>query len=338
MGASTGALLSGSARSLGLAMSNGTGAFAVVGAAAMMAATSHAPFTAVVLVYELTERYVVLLPAAIACVMATLVATLLRREPAYDAELRRRGISRSSPRAAAVVMRDRRVAPLVRSIRQTVPDTTPAQEVLSRRKYLRQSVLVVVDSITGTPLGILDLDRIEGVDPDAVGGPSVGDLMSRCPSARHDRTLTEAVAQFVRYKVPALPVVDDAGRACGLLWRHEVLDACARELATEFALPARDPMSASDTPLVHSDGVAAVLVPAKLVGRSVRSVDLRKLYGLVCLGIRRATDDGTFAPVAMAPTVVFTVNDLLIVSGPSDRITQMHEPSPSETTPTGRGD
>lgn len=324
MGASTGALLGASARAAGIGITSTPSEFAVVGSVAMMAATSHAPFTAIVLVYELTDHYAVLPPAAIACVLAALVASMIRRQPVQDADLSRGRNRRVSHRVSTVALRDRTIAPLVRSIRQTVPDTTFAAEVVIRRKYLKQSVLVVVDSHDGAVVGVLDLDKLEAIDTQNLEGPKVGDVMLRCPSVMHEHTLAEAVAVLVKHKVPALPVVDETRRPSGLLWRHDLLDACARELASEFALPA---IGSVDTPLVHSDVVAALPVPPGLVGRTMRQVDLRKLHGVACLGIRRALDDGTFAPVPVLPSTRLTDDDLLIVSGRPDRIERMREPS-----------
>lgn len=319
-GACAGALFSHALKALGLQLSASSSSFAVVGAVSMIAATIHAPFTAIVLVVELTDHYAALLPAAVACVLAALVSSMLNREPAYDADLSRRGIKPRTVRTAAVALRDRTIAPLVRSIRQTVPDTTPAAEVLVRRPFLREPVLIVVDSHDGSVLGVVDLSRLDGLDEDDLTGPMTRDVMTACPSVQHENTLAEAVGRLVRHKVPALPAVDRTGRPCGLLWREDLLEACARELAIEFALPT---LSASQTPLVHSDVVAAFPVPSTLVARSLRDTDLRKRYGVVCLGLRRALEDGTFAPVPVEPSTVLGPFDLLIVSGPTGRIEEL---------------
>lgn len=69
------------------------GTFALVGMAAMTAATTHAPLMACVLVFELTDDYAIVLPLVLATAIATLVSRRLHRASIYTAELRRRGIA-----------------------------------------------------------------------------------------------------------------------------------------------------------------------------------------------------------------------------------------------------
>jgi chloride channel protein, CIC family len=66
-------------------------AYSLVGMAAMIAATVHAPVMATVLVFELSGDYAIVLPLLTACAIATLVSKRLHRESIYTEELRRRG-------------------------------------------------------------------------------------------------------------------------------------------------------------------------------------------------------------------------------------------------------
>ena len=66
-------------------------AYALVGMAAMIAATTHAPLMATVLVFELSGDYAIVLPLLTACAIATVLSRSLHRESIYTEELRRRG-------------------------------------------------------------------------------------------------------------------------------------------------------------------------------------------------------------------------------------------------------
>lgn len=66
--------------------------YALVGMAAAVAATTHAPLMASVLVFELSGDYALALPLVLATAVATLVSRALRPDSIYAAELRRRGI------------------------------------------------------------------------------------------------------------------------------------------------------------------------------------------------------------------------------------------------------
>lgn len=68
------------------------GSYALVGMAAAIAATTHAPLLAAVMVFELSGDYSIALPLILATAVATLVSRALRRDSIYAAELRERGI------------------------------------------------------------------------------------------------------------------------------------------------------------------------------------------------------------------------------------------------------
>jgi CIC family chloride channel protein len=69
------------------------GAYALVGMGAVFAGSAHAPITAVVMLFELTGDYRIILPLMLTIVISTVVArTLLNDESIYTLKLSRRGI------------------------------------------------------------------------------------------------------------------------------------------------------------------------------------------------------------------------------------------------------
>ena len=70
----------------------GPGAYALVGMGAVVAAGTHAPITAILIIFELTSDYSIILPLMISCIIATLLATRLQHASIYTLKLLRRGI------------------------------------------------------------------------------------------------------------------------------------------------------------------------------------------------------------------------------------------------------
>jgi CIC family chloride channel protein len=68
------------------------GAYAVVGMGAVVAATTHGPLQAILIIFEMTGDYKIILPLMITCIISTLVARKLCRESIYTFKLIRRGI------------------------------------------------------------------------------------------------------------------------------------------------------------------------------------------------------------------------------------------------------
>ncbi len=73
-------------------MTASSGAYALVGMGGLVAAATHAPITAIIIIFELTSQYTIILPLMITCITATLLATLLKDGNIYTIKLMRRGI------------------------------------------------------------------------------------------------------------------------------------------------------------------------------------------------------------------------------------------------------
>ena len=68
-----------------------SGAYALVGMGGVVAAATHAPITAIIIIFELTSQYTIILPLMITCIISTLLATALKKGNIYSIKLMRRG-------------------------------------------------------------------------------------------------------------------------------------------------------------------------------------------------------------------------------------------------------
>lgn len=91
LGAALGGVVGHWVARFGPASSGAVAAYALVGMAAVIAATTHAPLMATVLVFELSGDYAIVLPLLTACAIATVLSRRVHRESIYTEELRRRG-------------------------------------------------------------------------------------------------------------------------------------------------------------------------------------------------------------------------------------------------------
>ena len=69
------------------------GAFALVGMAAFVASTTRATLTAIILLFEMTATYEIILPLMLSCVVADAVCYVVSEHSCYTAKLARRGIN-----------------------------------------------------------------------------------------------------------------------------------------------------------------------------------------------------------------------------------------------------
>jgi CIC family chloride channel protein len=75
------------------------GAYGLVGMGAVFAASARAPITAVLIIFELTGNYRIILPLMLAVIVATALANHLTDDTIYTLKLRRRGIDINRPAA-----------------------------------------------------------------------------------------------------------------------------------------------------------------------------------------------------------------------------------------------
>jgi CIC family chloride channel protein len=69
------------------------GAYALVGMAAVFAAASRATLTSIIIIFELTLDYKIILPLMFACVIADLITWTLSQDTIYTKKLSKRGIN-----------------------------------------------------------------------------------------------------------------------------------------------------------------------------------------------------------------------------------------------------
>ena len=67
------------------------GAYALVGMAALFAAAAHAPITGIIILFEMTDNYRIILPLMFAVVVAHLMASAIYHDSIYSIKLRRKG-------------------------------------------------------------------------------------------------------------------------------------------------------------------------------------------------------------------------------------------------------
>ena len=123
-----------------------TGAFALVGMGSMLAATTHSPLLAILIVFELSLNYSVMPPLMLACVIATLVSRRFHTESVYTEPLRRKGVElqRESPQMGAAT--ELTVGDIMRAPVPPVRENTPFVEIADRFLTSTNNFLPVVDA------------------------------------------------------------------------------------------------------------------------------------------------------------------------------------------------
>lgn len=201
------------------------GAFAIVGMACALATIARAPMTSVIIVFELTGNYELVLPLMLGAALATYASDRFHPDSAYTLPLRRRGIS--LPRNEDIDLLD---TVEVRSVMQETGEVLrPWNTLAEAAEYFDMS------SHHGAPV-LNDQEQLVGMltlsDIADAGGPSQTltvaaamspDVITVIP----DATVSEALSRMASLRVGRLPVVSavDQRDVVGMFRRESVVKA-----------------------------------------------------------------------------------------------------------------
>jgi CIC family chloride channel protein len=207
------------------------GAFALVGMAATFSAVARAPLTSILIVFEITGDYGLVLPLMIATVISTILAGRVHPESAYTASLTRMGIH---PVHSGVT-------DLLDTVRvgDIVTDGSPARVDLASTLGEVEGVLIR-SHLRGVP--VISDGRLVGIvaqsDIVRAGGPSdqmtAADVMTPNPATVNPETrVSDALERMAALGIGRLPVVDanDPGRLIGVFRREDVIAAYHQALS-----------------------------------------------------------------------------------------------------------
>jgi CIC family chloride channel protein len=202
-----------------------SGAYALLGMGAVLAGTTHASISAVLIIFELTGDYNVILPLMLSSVLATTVSRRLTPESLYTAILRRRNVVLpESPRPQW--LHSTTVSSLIVPDAARVPPTARFEEIVVWLLELPAGSDLYVTTADGKLMGTIVLDALKGHLPDhsLLKMTIAADVMdSSIAPARPELTLAEIAARFAETSLDRLPVVDQQGYLLGTVSKGDVL-------------------------------------------------------------------------------------------------------------------
>jgi CIC family chloride channel protein len=210
------------------------GAYGLVGMGAVFAAAARAPMTAVIIIFELTGEYQIILPLMFAIALSAGISNLLSRDTIYTLKLRRRGIDVMRGRAANV-MELLTVRDAMRPVPEGLRQDRPLSEVIARFTDEGREALPVVDD-AGRYRGTVLARQVEQSMRDNALDITVGELAQETPVLTPDQSLEHAVGLLVRTEASGLPVLDSGHHAViGWLTHRDLLRAYNARLERHVA-------------------------------------------------------------------------------------------------------
>ncbi len=137
------------------------GAYALVGMAGMVAATTHAPMTALLIIFEMTSDYRIILPLMVTVVFSALVAGRLFKYSIYTSKLAKRGIEISGGKDINV-LKSHQVKEIMDVHFETINSSAPLAQIFRTIENSSESYFVVNDS-EGHLKGVISFQDIRSI-------------------------------------------------------------------------------------------------------------------------------------------------------------------------------
>jgi CIC family chloride channel protein len=317
----------------------GHGAYALVGMGAMLAGTTQAPLTAIVMIFEQTDTYQILLPLMFVCIISNFTARLFKVQSLHIESLRRRGVVLPSGPEASI-MQTLRVKDLMHEDVEAVNETEPFALLVDRFLKSPYNNLYVVDAKSSF-LGAISLHGLKEMlrHSDSLDSVIAYDLMDvSFGFVTPEVCLADTMEKFWRQNCERLPVVADTTtrKLLGWISKRDLIGIYNQEILQKRTLMSRF----NETGTAAGRGVyvelpkdfhlQSIAVPAAFVGQTVGEVSPGSNYSIQVLQIKHHDPvTGTTSIEQPQARSRLNVGDYLVVVGTSEAIKKFQQGKPT---------
>ena len=201
------------------------GAYALVGMGAVFAGIVRAPMTSVVMIFEMTQDYAVIVPLMIANLVSLFISSRLQRQPIYEALAVQDGIH--LPTAETRHRHgQRQVSRITHAATQLLASEITVDEALERVRLSEFRTWLVTDR-----RGVIGVINLATLEREAAEGTTkqLGEIVSGLvfPHVHPDQGLDLALERMGANQIEILPVVSraDMHKLEGIVTLRDVLDS-----------------------------------------------------------------------------------------------------------------
>jgi chloride channel protein, CIC family len=201
-----------------------SGAYALVGMGTAFAGIVRAPMTSVMMIFEITRDYAVIVPLMISNLVSLFVASRFQKEPIYEVLAHQDGIHLPTAESRALEG-NRRVLQAMRAAAETLDAGTTMRDAETKAQASALSAWPVV-SHEGV-IGVLAREAIESAAKNGDAEKKVGEIIAAAefPHVHTDHSLHTALDRMGAANLDMLPVVSRANvnQLLGIVTLDDVL-------------------------------------------------------------------------------------------------------------------
>ncbi len=301
-----------------------SGAYAMVGMGAVVAAATHAPITSILILFEITNDYKIILPVMIACTIATIIARKINQDSIYTMKLSLRGISLNQGREE-IIMRSFTVGDIMRPNTPVINEKAGLKEIIKSFMEYQDPFYYVVNN-NNQLLGILSTHVVKSIlsESESLDRLIIArDLVEPTPAVGPHDTLAECMDKFERTDCDHLPVIENEKtmKLIGTISRKDIIKLYNHEILRKDVLGVKyvrdfgSDQLRNMVQLPRDFQVDFIPAPKSFIGHSIRELNLRSNYGINVLAVKKKISDLGSSNELPDPERVFEQGDIMVVAG-----------------------
>ncbi|EGJ28546.1 MULTISPECIES: chloride channel protein [Moorena] len=235
--------------------------YALAGMGAFFSAVSKVPITAIVIVFEMTTDFNLVLPLMITCVVSYLVADQLAKGSLYQRLLERKGYSLPKVKVDKRTLAGLKASDIMQRRVETLGSQMTLDQAIQTFSNSSHRGFPVVAQ--GKLVGIITQEDIAKNRDRLPGNTPIKEVMTPQPiTVRHNDTLSHVLYILNRYHLNRLPVLENR-KLVGIITFSDIIRAEANQLSGEKEQlgPSPDPSYGVYYTRAPATGSGRMLVP-----------------------------------------------------------------------------
>ncbi|MCP4135757.1 MAG: CBS domain-containing protein [bacterium] len=306
-------------------------AYALVAMGGLVSAVTHAPITAIIMVFELTRSFEIILPLMITCIMSTILSTKMTRESVYTLKLVRRNIHLKYG-SEIDIMKSIFVKDVYTREVEVIAGTSKFDEVVNRVITGKESYFPVISN--ERLQGMISLHDIKEhlYEKDVLQNLLIATDLANTDieTATPEDDCQGVLEKLKQGELLGIPVVDPAkpSSLLGMIWRRDIFNAYNREVqrrdvTSSFASKITAKNVDSTVHFMEGYSLTEIPIPQSFIGKSIKELNIRAKYGVDIILIRKNTNEGSKIKAIPNPDYQFSFNDSIMVAGEIGKINML---------------
>ncbi len=305
------------------------GAYALVAMGGLVSAVTHAPITAIIMIFELTNNYTIILPLMITCIFSTAISSKLSRESVYTLSLLRRNIHISQG-SSIDIMKSIFVRDVYTKTISPIPENLSFSDIVNQLLIAKDPYLPVLNAqeelvgmVSLTTIRELLFEKEILADVMIAGDVAEKNLVTAF-SQDNCQTVLEKLDQN---DLQGIPVVETSNPAklLGMIWRRDIYavynkEIKRRDLASSFASQISTTQADSTVHFMEGYSLAEITVPKRFIGKSLKNLQIRAKFGVDIILIKEKGKKQSSNISMPHPDYLFQEDNVILILGEIGKI------------------